>query len=346
MLKLSTIPIYLEIICLSLLMIGLSYVFSGFKFQISIIEIIMIVSIFAMSSPTNIIPISMEHIKQGRLGRNNFTNKMILSSVLDNNTPMPVMLITLSIVLGPALGLGDNVFVVLVTSIVLLVVSGGIGILIGFIISKILNSLGKRVGENKKVLTIYSLLFFVIFSVIMLGLGSIPAVASVLGLFGIFLAMFVGIGINTFEQNGLAPKIRMELTKMFAMFGAPIVFISVGTKIDLMVFKEIGVIVTLLVILLLSVVIKSVGTTLALKGSGHSKGDVKYAIACFIPKGITLVNFTIILGGIVGGEVMPDYLNFMIIFSAIAILITIPLGVTLMSFKGKEWLVTTEETDK
>ncbi len=334
--KLSTIPVYFETAALAISLIILSMI-PATNIGLTPIEIAVICCSLGMASPANVIPMTMEHIQAGRLGRNGIANDMVLASVLDNSTPLPYFIPILVIALGSTMNIPLNpillVAVAAVALVLFLVVGAGIGLLAG----KIFLPLAEKY-ENDKKLIFVALAIYLVLAVGTIILLQINGVNAAMGLFGIFVAMLSGAGVNTLASPALSQKIRLELTKLFAMFGTPIVFTTVGSQINLTIFRDVRLIALLVLIVFLSVFYKAIATKFVLKKEdGYLDGDIKYAISCFVPKGITLVNFSVILSPMLAGtdsQLIPT----MILLASITILITIPTGVTLMSNKGKEWL--------
>lgn len=336
-LKLATIPVYFEI----LLITGVAYYainnLSFLGYSLSFFEVLAITSLFAMASPANIIPITTEHITAGRLGRNNTAKNIILSSVMDNFTPMPIMLIALILALSPTLGFNVNPIIILLGTIVLIIISIAFSKLTGIIYVKLLDPYGKKVADGKGSITVYTILFFGLFTIVLLGLMQVPGLSALLGMVAIVMAVTTGGTFKAKEKNGLAEKMRLKLVKGFSILGMPIIFISVGSNINLDVLSNISVLLFFVVFVVVSIILKSIGTKLAMTDSGYSSNDRKYAMVAFVPKGITLVNFSIIVATMLGGK-ESDLTDIMVTLAAISIIITIPLGVTLMSGKGKKWL--------
>lgn len=336
--KLSTVPVYFEAITLFVFLNVLFYAVPSINMGLNIYEIALICAIISMASPANVIPITSSHIQEGRTGRNNIANDMILASVLDNSTPMPYLLPIMIVVLGSALNISLNPVLLVILALMAMGVFLIIGAVAGFVAGKLFLPLAEKYENNNKKLIFVALAMYVVLVICIATLSQINAVKSMMGLFGIFVAMISGAGINTLANQQTAQKIRLQLNKLFAIFGTPIVFISVGSQINLTVFKDFKLIMLILCIIAFSVILKSLATKYVLKkDDGYLQGDINYAISCFIPKGITLVNFSVVLKPMLSNT-NSNLIPTMILIASITILITIPLGVTLMSTKGKAWL--------
>ncbi len=336
--KLSTIPVYFESFSLFIILNIIFYLFPSISLGLTIYEIALICSLLSMASPANVVPLTSVHIQNGLIGRNNIANDMVLVSVLDNSTPLPYILPIIIIVLGSALNLNLNPILLVIIALVVLIIFLIVGTCIGFINGKLFLPLATKYKNDGKKLILIALCMYLFLLLCIILLSQINAIRSVMGLFGIFLAMLTGAGINTLASKSISQKIRLQLNKLFAIFGSPIVFITVGAQINLTIFKNIKLIFIVFTIMFLSILLKSLATKYVLKKDGsYLNGDINYAISCFIPKGITLVNFSVILTPMLANT-NSNLIPTMILIAGLTILVTIPLGVTLMSNKGKEWL--------
>ncbi len=324
--RLTMIPVYVETLIVSTVMYGL-FNMGVFTVSLNYIECLFFAAVFAGASPANIIPITMQKMAEGKVGNKNITSSVILASASDFVAPLPILLLTLIMILKEAVGMEQNTFLVIGLALIVLIVMGIAGVALGFVLTKLYNFLGKNALDQKKQTTVYTLAMYLTFALIVLGLKQFDAVNMAMGLFGIFFALFVGTGINSYEGNGLSGKVRQDLTKLFAVFGIPSVFTTVGAGISLLLFKDVMNIILILIIVAIAVAAKAFAAKYSIKNiSGLDKGDIDYAMAATIPKGITLVNFSLVVGPMLVGY-PSDLVPFMQSLAAIAILITIPWGV-------------------
>ncbi len=340
--RLMTIPVYIESIVVGTLM----YAFSKlgiFGFELTYWECLFLAVTLAMASPANVIPLTMKKMGEGKTGNKGIMNSVILASASDFITPLPIMLIALILLLRNAVGLELSIPLAIIGSLLVLITLTAFGVAFGFLLSKILSPLGKKYAESGKPTTYFSLAYYLIFVVVLLFAMEVPAIASALGLFGIFFALFFGAGINSFDSTGLKAKVRLDLTKFFALFGTPIVFTKVGAGISLLVLADIKNVILILIILAISCLVKVVVSYYSIKNiEGLDKGDIRYAAVCAIPKGIAIINFSLVLQPMIASY-DSYYLTFMMTLASISVLITLPIGITLINKIGDEELKGTVE---
>ncbi len=296
----------------------------------------------AMASPANIIPISMQKISEGKVGKKNITESMIVASSADNLTPMVFLIPAMILTVGQITGVQQNIVVVLISNILFFVLVVILAFGFGFVVSKISKPFAEKIEATNGSTTLYAVAHYLVLAVLIYISYFIPVIGSAMGMYGIFFAMFAGAAINTFDDSAIKTKLRMDLTRGFSMFGSPVVFTTVGAGVSLLVFKEISMIIIILIVICISVAVKSYVTYLSLKDvEGIEKADIRYAIACFVPKGIVVVNFLTIITPILGGYNSP-LMPFMAVLAAINILITIPIGVIYMNKIADEELARIE----
>lgn len=335
-LQLAIIPVYFEIIVMTFIGYFLYNNFPGTNISLSFAEAGTIAGVFALASPALIIPVCMKYMSIGETGYKNLTKNLIVASVADNFMPMPLILIFVIMVVGGSLGIAINPLVVIPITIVLIVVIIATSLFIGKLMSIAFEPVSKKVKDGKANITLYALLIFITMFVFITLLKMInPTVNGVVGIFGIVFAAFIGTGINFFEKNKLGAELGMETSKLFAMFGMPIMFLSVGSSIEITQFAQLPLVMLFIVIIILSITAKSIGELFVLR-EGHTAGDKKFAISTVVAKGITLVNFSIVLMPIIGPD--APLIKIMVSFAAVALTVTLPISILLMNNKGDAWL--------
>lgn len=335
-LKMGVVPVIFEATFMAGIFYGMTKIIQ-LPVQVSFAEILIIVILLAMASPATIIPITLDHISQGRVGKDNFSENLIVASLLNNNVMMPAVIVVLILGFGGKLGFNTNPMVTLLIATIVLVVFILFGILLGYVETKVLSKLPESFKEKN--IDLYSMLYFIVFLIIVLLMQTVPLLAAMINFTGAFCAMFIGASLNYFALPQEKGKIRASLTKYFGIVGMPIIFSTVGAHIDLRIFTNASVLLFLFVILACSIGLQMIGIWLVSKG--HSKNDMKYNMVAFLPKGVGLVNMTLLFLSITNGGGSAAQLAFTL--AGMAIIVTIPIGVTLMQVKGKEWLETSDE---
>lgn len=335
-LKLAFIPVYFEIFVMTILGYLLFNNFPGTNIQLSFAEVGIIAGVFAVGSPALVIPACMKQMSEGKTGSKNLTKNIIVASIADNFTPMPLILIFVIMVVGGNVGININPIIIIPITIILIVVIIALSLLLGKVVTIVFEPISKKVSEGNLNIKVLAIILFITMFIIITILKLIsPALSTIIGLFGIVLAAFMGTGINYFEKNKLGPRLGLETSNLFAIFGMPIMFLSVGSSIDITQFTRIPFVLLFICIIILSISVKSIGELYVLS-RGYNVGDKKFAIATIIAKGITLVNFSIVLLPMLGPD--ATLIKIMASFAAIALTVTLPISIVLMNNKGGSWL--------
>lgn len=335
-LKMGIVPVFIEALLMTGIFYGLTKIIA-LPVEVSLAETIIIVSLLAMASPATIIPITLGHIEQGRVGKDNFCEQLIVASLLNNNVVLPALLIVIILGFGPQLGFHSDPIMTLLIAVLVLVGFVCFGLLLGFVETKVFAKIPE--SFKTKYFDAYAMGYYLVFLILILILGNIPVVAGMINFAGAFFAMAVGAAINNFAPVNEKQKIRATLTNYFGMIGMPVIFMTVGAHIDLRIFTNPSVVLFLFIVLACSITIQMV--VILLNSKGHTKNDIKYHMAAFLPKGVGLVNISLLIVSITNGGGSATQLSFTL--AGMAILVTIPIGVTLMQLKGKEWLETSDK---
>lgn len=334
---LASIPAIFE----GIIMTGIVYLFLQvvpLGVDLNIYELLLIMALFAMASPANVVPSCINYNMKGYAGENRITDSMITASVFDNFTPMPVTLVAIVLVLGPSLGMELTPLIVIgaiVGAIVGMILICGISAYIGTIMAKILAPFSDKVAnnpENKQLKIIYTFTYFII---LVIALHIIPAIKSLAVLIVIALSM----GVNMKEKNQLGKSMGMTLSITFAIFGMPIVFAYVGSLINVDALLNPTMLIFGIIITYIAAMVKGLITAkIVLKDEKYTNGERTFAAIGFLPKGIVLVNFSLILMDMLNSSGLGYLIDFMILLAAISIVASVPLGVTLLGKAGDKWL--------
>lgn len=335
-LKLSIIPAYFEIFVMCILGYFIYNFFPGTNIKLSIVEVGIVAGVFALNSSSVIIPACMKYISAGKMGSKNLAKTLIISSISDNFTPMPLILIFVMMLIGGSIGISINPFVIIPVTIILIIAIIFISLFFGKLITYIFNFVGIKVVQNKLNISVYAILLFIMMLLFVTLLKQInPLVDGIVSLFGIVIAAFIGTGVNFFEKNNLGSKLGSQTAKFFTIFGMPIMFFSVGSSIEVTQFSKVVYVLMFIVITLLSIVTKSVAELYILR-NGYNLGDKKFAVSTLIAKGVTLINFSVILVPILGPN--EPLIKIMTALAAVSLTLTLPVAIVLMNSKGENWL--------
>lgn len=334
--NMSVIPVYIEAIVMTgVVFLGLKVLPLGFDLKLPHVAIIML--LFACASPANVIPTCVTLSMKGLAGKNRITDTVLTASIFDNFTPFPLLVVAIVLTVAPIMGMklsplmlvGIVIGVVLALGLICILAS-----LLGGIVAKILSPLSDKVAkspQNKKIAISYTMIYFAIFALILNFAGPLKSLA-------VLIIVAVSVGINSKEKNKLGGIIGLNSSVVFAMFGSPIIFTYVGSLINIQallnpVMLAFGVAVTFI-----GIAVKGFVTKVVLKDEKYTDGERKFAMAAFVPKGIILVNFSLILMGPLTSMGLGYVVDFMILLAAISIVASVPLGITLLDKAEGKWL--------
>ncbi|MGL5380136.1 cation:proton antiporter domain-containing protein [Clostridium sp.] len=334
---LSSLPVFIEGIIMTVIVtIGVKVLPLGF--DLGFWQVMIIMMLFAMASPANIIPACVGYNMKGYAGKNRITDSLITASIFDNFIPFPLLVVALILTVAPAMGMELSpimitgiVFAVVVGLVIVCVISG----VLGGIAAKALSPLSDKVHQNpdnKKLKIAYTMIYFIIFAFLLNLSGPLKSLA-------VLIIVAISVGINQKEKNKLGSVIGLNSSIIFAMFGSPIIFTYVGSLINIRallnpVMLIFGITVTFIAILIKGFVTKRI----VLKDNRYTEGERIFAAASFVPKGIILVNFSLILMGPLNAVGLGYIIDFMILMAAISIVASVPLGITLLDKAGDKWL--------
>lgn len=132
---------------------------------------------------------------------------------------------------------------------------------------------------------------------------------------------------NYFDDTGVSDIIKADGNKLFALFGVPIIFIYVGSGININSLLDIKQLIFFMMITLIAV-------KFVLRDKKYAPGERKFAALCYIPKGMALINFIVIFGAILNKE--SSFVSFMTMLSTISVIVSMSIGLPMMAnAKGK-----------
>ncbi|MFV0499078.1 MAG: cation:proton antiporter [Bacilli bacterium] len=325
--KLSFFPAYVELAIMLLIMMFINTMFFNNSFHIY--ELLFVTSLFAMSSPANVIPISNSHMKNGYTGKNHVTQIISTTSILDNVTVFPITIILLPIIQLNRFSI-DQLIGSLSNFLVLIFIT----IFFSLIASSFYKLIVHKLDASPYIFGLISFTSFIIFTQF---INAFTNLGETLSSFSFIIAIIAGAVIaNRFNIESYADNATSYLSSLFSKFFMPIIFLSVGLEINFNVLFNIPVLIICVGYCFIALLIKINMSNTVLRSFAFQSEELKYAATCFIPKGVTLINFSIILLGFT----TPNYelISLMTTLGTVGILLTLPLGISLMTNKGEKWL--------
>ena len=317
--KLFSIPSYAETLIMSFLIFWLT--------PLGYMESLIVAAIFASASPANMISICSNMIQEKNVGSNNLPSTMIMACIVDSFITIPIIFAGIFILMS------ENAGWLKILEIVILILVGIIlalltGIVLGRIelvfVHRLFAKMHKPSNPQKMKFVLILIAFFIALLISFL-LQSVQVIHKAVMLFGILIMFGIGISMNRYDTTGVNTVIARHGSLLFAMFGMPSIFMYVGSIIDLKVLLNIKLLVLLIAITCMAVMIKRITTKFVLKDPKYSMAERNFAANCFIPKGVALINFSVIFGAILGND--NDFVSFMRMLATIGIIITMTWGI-------------------
>ncbi|WP_305768353.1 cation:proton antiporter [Candidatus Epulonipiscium viviparus] len=355
MAALGFIPAYFEAILMAFILMVVSKLAAEvLGFEITFFESLLVSSILAMSSPAIIVPTSLNLVSKGYIDKNNIPSQMIGASLMDNFTPFPLIIIALiaavanKVDIEQMVGMEMNWLIyaaivgIFIVACILMIL---FGVVIGRVLVKIFSPLFVKVVStgSEKIFAIVATTLSLVGVAIIVALYQIPVAGDVFVSFGILIITAVGATIVKEDKTGGTEKLGVFSNWLFAVIGMPVVFINVGANLDFGVIASPSLIIVLLIVIVASVGLKSVATMFVLRGDKYTVGEKKYAIMCFVPKGVTLINFGVAFSGILILADMVYLIDFMMMLAAIITLVTMTAGGTILDKADDRWIFKPEE---
>lgn len=344
--KLFSIPSYVETIVISVIMFGLLYVLGEpIGLNLPMAACVLIAADLAMGSSAFIIPTCLSLIQKGMGKKHGIPSTMVAVFVVDSFSTIPIILVALVTMIATASGKTLSIgmlALIAVGALVLIAAVVLLGVLLGRLITWIATPANKAIVKNpNKAGPVYLgvAITFGLAMIITMGLTKLPAIGMIFGMAGILLVCVIGATLKTVTKNGEGAAIGMKSNTLFAMFGMPIVFMFVGTQINLSVLLNPRMLLVGVVVCVLACVVKGFTAKTILRGDGFTNGERKFAAACCIPKGMTLINLSVAFYPVLQSMNLLYLFDAMIMFAAIALILTIPVGVTLINRADGTWIL-------
>lgn len=342
--KLFTIPSYVETLVTTIVLFVLVKFLGGaIGVELSIAQVLVITGCLALASPAIGVPVCLKLLGEGYKGKNNMPTTMLAVSIIDSFSTIPLILI--GVVMTIAEQSGGSASILMLVGILFGVIIGvillvGLGILLGWIVITIFSPLMKKLAaqpENKGLGILTLVLVYGVSVTMTTLLSSLPTVGQAFSAFGVLIICAMGGAVKHFDKSGAAPIVSKYGNIVFAIFGLPAMFIFVGSRMDLASLASVNMLVIGITVTVVAVVTKWFTTKKVLDDT-YTEGEKKFAAAIFVPKGITLVNFGLVLMPILGKLGLTPMIDFMFMLAAISIVISISYGITLLNGAKGKWI--------
>ncbi len=321
-LKLGTYPVLIE----SFVMATIAYIIFpliGFDFPYS--TYLLIAILFAMASPAIIMPLTMK-LKQD--GKKSSILDVLPGAVIVDNT-IPLIFFVISVIITLSIGNGDSITFLGLTksisiSMISLVIAYGVGHLIGLLLA-FLEKIQKLPIIAYSIITIF------------ISLLMVKLLGTFGSSFGLMIGMGIGVGINFgIKDNKIKGLLLKNVSIIYGLIFAPIVFLYVGTKIQIETLTNMKLVVMLVIITILSIVIKGLISELVLKKYETSDEEINFTKTLMAAKGVAVINLSLAIspGFIAAG--LDNQLDFMYVFAAVGILISFPYSIIMSDKNAKQ----------
>ncbi len=323
-LKLGTLPAYAEGIIGGTLLFLMTLVVPGiFNHYLSITDAIIIMLFLSMSTAAVILPITQNNENQNLLGTKNINPLMSGISFFDIYTVyfgiLIIIITTYTINSSNNIGLFNIIyqFILILGPIILAAV-------LSFILGIIIGIIWKFLNFNSFLKTIL---------IITISIITLPFFLKLPNAINGLNAFTLGLGFNAIYQHiHDYPKIKYQANQLLIYFGFPIIFIVIGSTIEITKLFNPSVLFMGVSLLIIGTLIKSIVGARILNQAGYQKVDQKFAGLCFLAKGNGAVNFGLIMmNDTLTSLQMTNVLDVLQYFAVIDILISIPLSIILLN---------------
>ena len=336
--KLLSVPAYAEAVLSGGLIYMLLKLVPGM--ELSVAEALMVSSIFAVSSAANVVPVCVNMLQRGNKGEHNIAGTMIIVSIIDGFITVPLVFVSLMILIAENTGRTYGVLQILVLAI-LTMASILLALLMGLVLGRVElfagRSVFKKLSRNDQGHMADMFLIFIAFAIAYIFgmiLYSFDGMKEMISTFGILIMCGMGIAINNYDRTGAGEIIGRKGSIIFQMLGMPVIFIYVGAIIDMDTLTDPVTILLLLGITAAAVIIKGTASTVILKKQNYSAGEISFARKCFIPKGVSLINFSVLFTTILTDN--ENLVSFMAMLATAGIISTMTIGLPMLKKAGKE----------
>ena len=347
--QMAVIPVYFETALMAACMYCAAGLFPSVGYKLQFVEALIVAAIFSTSSPANIIPICSSLIKDGYTDRNNIPGTIILASIVDSFMIFPVVFVGLFVILMQQAGAAFTIATMLgiiVGSIAAIAIALVIGIALGWFIVLIASFAFRKLSRDKQAKYrdyLVILLAFALACGVTWLLQQVDILEKSISIFAILIMCGIGASINHFDKTGVSGIIRRDGNNLFTLFGMPMIFLTVGSNIDLRDLLDFRQLIFFVVLAFLAVYVKSLAAKFILRDARYSDGERHFAAMCYIPKGMSLINFTVLFSALLDGG--SSFVKFMTMLGAISVIVTMSVGLPLISHSRGRRLQKKDDSD-
>ncbi len=234
----------------------------GINFEVSVYSMI----IFAAATALMMLPVAIPTLlSQSKPTQNNVSPILIGGGSLENVTVIPLVLITMVIASGL-----DSVMD-LVISLVLTIVVTMLVFLLGLVVGKLFGKAAYKLSNNELA---YAALFTAVVAIVVFFSGPLQGL-------GIITALIAGMYLRSSVNPKHIPAVQGAISKIFALYVLPSLFLGVGAKMDWHIFLDFKVILFILIVLLVLGSLRAITTLLILPKLNEGEKQIA-AISMFI----------------------------------------------------------------
>lgn len=323
----SVLPVYISGIIGGLIGFLFYEILLSNIFDINLIGILLICSIFAMGSPVLVNPLLLGKKKVSPHGVESIISA---GSIIDNLT----MLLPAFLFLGIGLSQVSSSTSVasMIETIIALYIGVAIVVVYGYLIGRLIIKLFNYLKiDNMLILIALEILV----AVIILDLTSM--ILPIFSAFAFLGALGVGVGFNTQIKDEKLPVSGQNIAKIFGMFAVPVYFTSAGLLVNIYDLFNIRLIIFAIVLLVVLAFLKAYTSKLIFKQNGYTSGEQNLAILSQSLFGAAAINMAIAFLPFFTQLGIPDASPVLLYCGIISYIIVLPVSSSLKN-KIENWM--------
>ena len=313
-LSMSTVPALFEIIAITFL--------APHFLGLTVLEAAILGTILGAVSPAVVVPLMIDFMERGMGAEKGIPTLILAASSIDD-----VFVIVIFTVL---LGMYGGTHVNILRQLATIPVSIVLGIVIGLAVGYLLYLLFKKYDIKPPRRTIIVMGAAISLTWLEEVLHGIVPIAGLLGV--------MAIGYIILEKHEpIAHLISGKLKKLW-VFAELLLFVLVGAQVNIHVAVKAGVAGT--IVIAGGLVARSIGTYVALTGSGFDRREKIFSVVAYIPKATVqaAIGAVPLAAGVAGGETI-------LAVAVLSILLTAPLGAIGIKIMGEKVLKPSKKSD-
>jgi solute carrier family 9B (sodium/hydrogen exchanger), member 1/2 len=283
---------------------------SHFILNLPILEAWLLGAIVSAVSPAIVVPFMLEMIKKG-IGQSSKLPQMIMAgSSLDD--VYAIMMFTLALSVNAQGALTFEAFFAVPLSLL-------IGVVVGILLGKGLVSLFKKIHVRDS----YKVIFIMGIALLLSHLENVDIIpfSSLVSVLALSMTLLI-------QYPVLAHRLVLKFEKVW-LLNELLLFVLIGSIVNLSILPKIGL--DVILILMISLVLRSVGTYISLWPSSLTLEEKRFTIISYLPKATVQAS----IGALPLALGMPSG-ELILAFAVMSILLTAPLGAVLMQWSIKK----------